>query len=399
MSTPGTPTWLRTHNDRAALRLFLEHGALSRSQLGELSGLSKPTAGQMIARLERLGLVAAVGESTGARGPNAVVYGARSDSITGVAVSMRDDVIEAVVVDPTAAVHPTVVIETASLSERSPSSDVGVAVRRAATAAGRTITDVRMVIVGVQAAVDTAGDTLAFTDTLPGWPVCGARAEIEAAHGFSVVIDNDVNLATVAERASGNIADESFALVWLGEGLGAGVDVHGTVQHGAFGAAGEVGYLEVPRSAVAIDPEAHDFTDLLGGPGIRALARLGDDASLAEALARVIADEALDRLAVRIGLLLAPIIAVADPATIVLGGPTGRAGGDRLAAMVAADVRHEVARAAVTTADRIRIRTTAAGDDPVLDGARSLVVARLRDHLVAGIAADADEAELEGTIA
>ena len=62
----GTPTWLRTYNDRAAFRLLLEHGPLSRSMLGKLSGMSKPTAGQMITRLERLGLISPVGEVTGA---------------------------------------------------------------------------------------------------------------------------------------------------------------------------------------------------------------------------------------------------------------------------------------------------------------------------------------------
>ena len=40
---PGTSAWLRAHNDRTAFRLILEHGPLTRTQLGELSGMSKPT--------------------------------------------------------------------------------------------------------------------------------------------------------------------------------------------------------------------------------------------------------------------------------------------------------------------------------------------------------------------
>jgi DNA-binding transcriptional ArsR family regulator len=54
---PGTPRILRGINDRAALDLLLEHGPLSRSQLGELTGLSKPTTRQLLARLEDAGLV------------------------------------------------------------------------------------------------------------------------------------------------------------------------------------------------------------------------------------------------------------------------------------------------------------------------------------------------------
>ncbi|WP_159062342.1 MarR family transcriptional regulator, partial [Streptomyces caniscabiei] len=63
----GTPRVLRAMNDRAALDLLLEHGPLSRTRLGRLTGLSKPTASQLLARLEAAGLVVATG--TGADGP------------------------------------------------------------------------------------------------------------------------------------------------------------------------------------------------------------------------------------------------------------------------------------------------------------------------------------------
>ena len=39
--TAGSPRVLRGINDRAALELLLEHGPLSRSQLGDLTGLSE----------------------------------------------------------------------------------------------------------------------------------------------------------------------------------------------------------------------------------------------------------------------------------------------------------------------------------------------------------------------
>lgn len=48
----------RTQNDRTAFRLLLEHGPLSRSRCCSCPGWSKPTAGQMITRLERIGLIA-----------------------------------------------------------------------------------------------------------------------------------------------------------------------------------------------------------------------------------------------------------------------------------------------------------------------------------------------------
>ncbi|MER7185676.1 winged helix-turn-helix domain-containing protein, partial [Streptomyces hyaluromycini] len=72
--TPGTPRVLRAMNDRAALDLLLEHGPLSRTRIGKLTGLSKPTASQLLARLEAAGLVLATGTSEGRPGPNAQLY-------------------------------------------------------------------------------------------------------------------------------------------------------------------------------------------------------------------------------------------------------------------------------------------------------------------------------------
>lgn len=373
----GTPAWLATRNDRTALRLLLAHGPLSRSQLGELSGMSKPTAGQMIARLERTGLIAPAGEVTGARGPNAVTWGVRTDSLTGVAISILDDRIEATLVDPTDAEHPVVTLPTTKVV-RSPATDVVRAVEAASGAAGVTRDSVSVVAIGVQAAFDDAADRLSFTDTLPGWPAQGARALIEQVTGFDVVLENDVTLAATAEGAA--TGDTDFAYVWLGVGLGAGLDVGGVVQRGASGSAGEIGYLEVPRSAAALDPDAADFTDLLG---VRAVLSLlgGDD--LASALARLPGNEpVLQALADRIALLLEVVAAVSDPARVVLGGPTGLAGGDRLAALV---------HARLAARRDLPVRAARAGDQPVLLGARRLLVAGIRDRLEDAIVASASK--------
>jgi DNA-binding Lrp family transcriptional regulator len=105
---PGTPSWLRETNDRTALALLLEHGVLTRTRIGELSGLSKPTAAQMVARLETAGLIHAVGEVSGGRGPNAASYAVRTDRVLGVAIDINYLVMRATVVDPSGHEHPTI---------------------------------------------------------------------------------------------------------------------------------------------------------------------------------------------------------------------------------------------------------------------------------------------------
>jgi predicted NBD/HSP70 family sugar kinase len=374
---PGTPGWLRTRNDRVALTLLLEHGPLTRNRIGELSGLSKPTAAQMVSRLEGAGLITVVGEASGGRGPNAALYGVRNDRMRGVAIDISESLIASTVVDATGALHPTVERELPT-RDRSPESDVRGAVSAAVEAAGVDPETIRIVCVGVQAAISDSGDRLSFTDTLPGWPEIGARIRVERALGLDVIIDNDVNLAAIAERVVGATADAgSFALLWIGDGLGVAVDLGGTVHRGAAGGAGEIGYLSVPREATALAPDAADLTDLIGGTAVAAIARAhGATGSSLRELVEGISENrgALEQLAPRIALGILPVIAVLDPEVVVLGGPTGLAGGEMLAGLV---------RQQVSGLSRWNPAVVATGVSahPVLAGARELLVSEIRSRL------------------
>ncbi len=375
-TVPGTPAWLRTRNDRAALQLLLDHGELTRNQLGELTGLSKPTASQMVQRLESADLVHAVGEVSGGRGPNAASYAVRSDAALGVAVDITGDALRAAVVDTAGTVHP--VIEVALHGDdRSPARDVRRAIAQASAYAGIDQARIQAVCVGVQGSIDPRTDGLRFADTLPGWPVTGVRARLRADLGIGVTIENDVNLAALAERAEGaGAGTDGFVLLWLGEGLGLGIDVGGDVQHGASGGAGEIGYLPVPRAAAAFDPDAVELQDLIGGIPVARLAGADHYPAALAAMRRdsIVHARVVAQLAPRVALGLAPVLALLDPARIVLGGPTGAAGGAALADAVAAHVHRD-------TQWHPEVATTGVPTHPVLAGAKVQLTAALRSSL------------------
>jgi predicted NBD/HSP70 family sugar kinase len=387
---PGTPRWLRSHNDAQALGLLFERGPLTRADLGTLTGLSKPTAAQMVTRLERLGLVEPAGSVPAARGPQAVTYTVRTDRARGLAMDVREDTIEARIVDVLDADHPVISLPVGQRG-RGPGADVRAALAAAAAAAEVDPRSVTSVVVGVQAAVDDGGDRLDLTDTLPGWPSAGARKDLEDTLRLQVVVENDVNLAAIGERAAGAGQDvHDFALVWLGEGVGVAVDVAGALHRGARGGAGEIGYLSAPREAADLDPDAEDLTEVIGGRGVRRLlTRFGAEA-LPELLAGKHGAAAIDALAARISLGVAPVVAVLDPERIILGGPIGAAGGRRLAAAVAD-------RLAATSRWRTTVVAAALTEQPVLAGARHQVLALLRTRLldiVASTTADPQERTL-----
>lgn len=380
---PGTPSWLRETNERTALTLLLEHGVLTRNRLGELSGLSKPTASQIVSRLEQAGVIEVVGEVSGGRGPNAASYGVRSDRVLGVAIDIDETVIRSTVVDALGTEHPVVETEIDPADgDRSAAADISAAIDSACRATTASTAAVQLVTIGVQGAIDPRTDELSFIDTLPGWPRKGVSKKLADALGRRVRIDNDVNLAAIAERSEGaGAGSSSFALLWMGNGLGLAVDLAGTVHRGAAGGAGEIGYLPVPREASTIDPEATDLQDLLGGDTIARLAHRhgvrGDrTTALIDALAEHPARDAVfAEIAPRIALGIVPVLAILDPEAIVLGGPLGSAGGELLAGLVSAEIaRTRLWRPAVTA--------SAIPEFPVLRGAREVLVHEVRNRLL-----------------
>jgi predicted NBD/HSP70 family sugar kinase len=219
---------------------------------------------------------------------------------------------------------------------------------------------------------------------MPGFDRPGLVADLADRIGTDVEVDNDVNLAAVAERRHGNAANvDSFAVLWLGEGLGLAIDLGGRLLRGARGGAGEIGYMPLfdpSRSSAA--PGAtppSDLQDLIGGDAVLALAvRYGHDGRTPErAVAAAVGDPAfLAALADRVAVGLAPVVAVLDPQLVVLAGPVAKAGGVALRDAVVAAMRR-VAPLETT------VEVTTVDDDPVLLGGLDAGLAAVRGRLLA----------------
>lgn len=72
---------------------------------------------------------------------------------------------------------------------------------------------------------------------------------LEKATGLKVFVENDVNALAIHEQWFGEGVDvKCFGVVYIGEGVGAGFVLDGTLCHGAFGLAGELGHIVVERN-------------------------------------------------------------------------------------------------------------------------------------------------------
>src|SRR5690349_553220 len=398
---PGTPSLLRELNDRAALELLLAEGSLTRAQISERTGVSKVTVSQMLARLEDRGLVMVAGEQAGGRGPNAALYAVVPSSAYVAGLYVEFDQVSAAIADVTGRRVADISVDPNGADD--PVGMVRDAMRQACASAGIDFSDLSAVVIGSPGVLDPRTGAPRIAVNLPTWHEGVPDALREVLH-TQVVIENDVNLAAMAERADGAAAGlDDFAFVWLGTGLGLATVAGGQVRRGAGGAAGEIGWMPVhgaPLPAGNEHPSKAGLQALAGGHAVQALAAEHGfhGATAADAVTAALAglDRApggadhrsrgaafIDELAHRVSIGVAAVCVVLDPGLVVLGGTVGTAGGAELAARVAA----EVPRLCLA---RPTIVSTSVSGEPVLLGATQAALAQARAGLIGSLGTVSD---------
>jgi glucokinase len=244
--------------------------------------------------------------------------------------------------------------------------------RQVAGEAGVEWAQVAAVGIGVPGVVGRDGG-LSLAPNLP--PLAGQHvlAELRARLEVPVIVENDVNLATLAEHRHGRgVGVSDFAFIAVGTGVGMGVVASGQLQRGATGAAGEIAFLPVggdpfdPANHVAGSVEvlaggaaiARRYSATAGTEGLSALdvyARAADGDARARAV--------LDDQSRVVALVVLSTLSILDPALVVLGGGIGMRDG------FADQVRSRVGE---LTSRGVRIETSDLGERAGLVGAAEL---------------------------
>ncbi|WP_189236830.1 ROK family transcriptional regulator [Planomonospora parontospora] len=385
---PGVPRLLREINDRAALELLLTSGPLTRGQIGELTGLSKVTASQTLARLEERGLVEVAGEQAGGRGPNATLYGIVPSSAYVAGLDVGPESVTTAVAD----IRGRIVGEvTVALEGRDdPVALVHEAVVKACRSAKVALSRLRAVVIGTPGVVDPRTGDVRFSFDLPDWHE-GIHEALARDLRREVKIENDVNLVAVAERTLGAARGvDDFVLLWVGRGIGLGVVLNGRLHRGRSGSAGEIGYLPVPGVPLAADVRAVPGRPPSLAGGLQSLVSAETVAGLAASYgfagrsaaecvaAAVGAGERgtalLDDIAGRLALGVASVCVVLDPGLVVLAGEVGQAGGDALTTRI----EEAVARICPV---RPQVAASEVEGNPVLRGAVLEALEQAREEI------------------
>jgi len=246
----GRPPLIRQTNAEILLRLLRESGPCSKADLVRASGLSAPSVTNVVGTLISTGLVETVGEgdSTGGRPPDILRFNAGHGCIAGVEITR--DVLRFLLTD----LNGRELCQTETRIRKSRSSPREIC-RQIAKELWQLLRKRRLprsrllrVTVGVPAIVNVdEGTVLAFT-ALQDWNRVPLGPMLTRELKCPVLVDNDTNLAAEGEFHFGAARGENdFVFITIGEGVGAGIFLNGSIYRGSRWSAGEIGYLRVPN--------------------------------------------------------------------------------------------------------------------------------------------------------
>ena len=279
-----------------------------------------------------------------------------------------------------------------TLPERGPEAVLGETASRLrglALAEGATLAAVGVGCIGP---LDPRSGTLMNPPNFPGWSYVPVKATLERALGAPVTIDNDANVAALAEyRQGAGRGARVMVYATVSTGIGGGLVIDGRLLHGIGGAAGEFGHqtirpdgplcgcgnrgcLEAMASGTAIARRAREaaaagqaqaIVALAGGPGGILAEHVAQAARAGDPDAEAIWAAAMDDLAIGLG----NVVTTLAPDRLVVGGGVTRSG-DLLLGPLRAGLARRVRMVPVNELD---IRLAELADEVGLVGAAALV--------------------------
>ncbi len=352
----------------------------TRAQLAKATGLARSTVAARVDELMRLGLVSPVADAASTGGRPSSQFALNPGGRVMGAVDLGASHATVALIDLTGAV---LVKSTEPLDVASGPEPVLERVVAALTSllerAGRSESDLAAIGMGVPGPVRHSTGQPVNPPIMPGWDRFDVPGWMRQHLSAPTLVDNDVNLMALGERAVAWNGAEHLMFVKVATGVGAGVISGGQLLRGAQGVAGDLGHVRVARGA---DVPCHCgsrgcLEALASGPAIaRVLRAQGIPADSGDDVIDLVKHNNLEAIqAVRqagrdIGEVLTTSVSLLNPSVIAIGGSMARVGEHLIAG-----VREVVyTRSMPLATERLAIVHSAAAEDAAVIGAGILAL-------------------------
>lgn len=374
----GNKDLIKAINRSLILNTIRRNGALSRTQITEISGLSVGAVSQITNELisEAWLLEGGAGDYTGGRRQTLLRLNLDAGCAVGLKV-MEQRIVCALTDLECRVLHYH---EFPMPAERDPDPITAAIVDAvAATVQESGVDRTRLLGVGIGLAGITYPQTgVVHYSPYLGWHDVPLAAFVHERLTLPVYIENDVNTLTLSEQLFGAGRHvENFVVVTIGRGIGMGLVINHQLYQGATGGMGELGHITFDETgpvcscgkrgcleALAADPAVVSrFPDSATLQDVIALADSGDPTACA----------ALARSGEIMGIGLSTVVNLLCPSLLIISGEGIAAGAHRIEPMLTA-LRAHVFNGLL---DDVQIVIAPSDDRTWARGAASLVISKV----------------------
>lgn len=256
--------------------------------------------------------------------------------------------------------------------------------------AGRRERELAGTGIGLPGPVEHSTGRPANPPIMPGWDGFDVPGYVQRSLATEVLVDNDVNIMALGERATYWPHAQDLLFVKVATGIGAGIISGGLLQRGSDGTAGDIGHVRVPRGNDVLCRCGNYgcLEALASGPAVAAAltaggipAATGEDVLELAHRGSLPAIAAMRQAGRDVGDVLASCVNLLNPSIIVIGGGLLTAGDYFMAG-----VREIVYQRSLPLATaRLRIVQSMAADRAGVLGASRMVI----DHVLASASVEA----------
>ncbi|MFJ2299841.1 ROK family transcriptional regulator [Oerskovia paurometabola] len=332
-STPGSQTSLREANRTRIVDAVKRYGGLTQVELAEATGLSTATVSTIVKELTQAGVVDTRPTSRSGRRALKVTLARQLGLVAGIQFGHRH--LKVALGD----FGRTIVAEQQMPLPVDHRVDTGL--DRAALLVmdlleriGASTDELLTVGMALPAPVDISTGMISVRGIMRGWDDLHVGQVMSKRLARPVVVDNDANLAALAEAELGAArAYRDSVFVRVSYGTGAGVVVGGHVHRGYAGTAGEIGHVQVdPAGPICRCGNRGCLETVVGSGALLDLLRTSHgDMTLRDVISRAVDGDPGCRRVVadagdRIGIAVATLASAMNPQVIVVGGELAETG-------------------------------------------------------------------------
>lgn len=311
------------------LELIRSHGALTRGDVLDITGLSRMTVSSRIDALLEPGLIIERGTErvTGGRPSKRLEFNtshatvvAASVDTTHTTVSLTDlggRVLAEERVDVAVADGPDQTLN--AITERS----------RALLSTTPGVERVAAIGISVPGPVDPETGRPSQPPIMPGWDAYPIPEHLTQSLGVPVLVANDADAAALGEQRAAHPGSKSLCFIKVSSGIGTGIVIGGQVYSGTDGGAGDIGHVKIAghEDALCQCGAYGCLAAVTSGRAVAAaLTALGKPAASGSDVGAYLAagDTDAARLTQQagrvIGEVVATVVSLLNPADVVLGG-------------------------------------------------------------------------------